>query len=181
MKLFKTIFLTLSLLVFSSCFDNLDFNRLNDYVIRPTITTSLTSFTLLPFQLFNDQGIQENTITYTSNFDFFRNEIVEDNVVKFDFYSEIQNEFDRNVTITISFLDENGVSIYDLSPIEVTSKDLNFSYLEEVEVKSNPDFKEVNSLKILAEIQDIGVQMDPLSDDEFRFKSSVTIYVETKL
>ena len=96
-------------------------------------------------------------------------------------FLEIKNEFDRDVTINIDFLDDNDREIYTFSTINVRSGELNFTYLEEIEISQNPDIVNVTKVKIEASLENTGTQMNPNSTEEFEFKSSVTAYIQTKL
>ena len=107
MKFSKLIFLFVLCFSLTSCYEKLDFDQLDNYVYEPIFTSSLTSFTLVPGQFFNSQGVQENSIVDETRFEIFEANIVKDNVVQLDFYAEIKNEFDRDVTINIDFLDDN--------------------------------------------------------------------------
>lgn len=181
MKFSKLIFLFVLFFSLTSCYEKLDFDQLDNYVYKPIFTSSLTSFTLVPGQFFNSQGVQENSIVDETRFEIFETNIVKDNVVQLDFYAEIKNEFDRDVTINIDFLDDNDREIYTFSTINVRSGELNFTYLEEIEISQNPDIVNVTKVKIEASLENTGTQMNPNSTEEFEFKSSVTAYIQTKL
>ncbi|NVJ89201.1 MAG: hypothetical protein HWD82_07145 [Flavobacteriaceae bacterium] len=177
MKFFRILFIT-SALIFNSCAEDLDFDQVNDYVLRPIYTSALTSFTLLPAQLFDSNGVQQNSITDITNFEVFTDDFVKDNIVKIDFYSEIKNDFDRAVTINIDFLDRNNNVVYSFTPIQVQSKELDFTYLEEIAIASNPTLSETFKIRVEAVLENTGTQMNPNSTEEFEFKSAITVYIE---
>ena len=95
--------------VFVNCSDSLDFNQIDDYVNKPIITSSLTYFTVLPSQFVDSNGgVLQNSISDIFDFEVFQNKYVRDNVVKIDFNAEIKNEYDKDVTIFVEFLDVNS-------------------------------------------------------------------------
>lgn len=181
MKYFKKYIYILLLINLTSCYEKLDFDQLDDFVLKPIYSTSLTSLTLLPFQFFNDLGEQQTSITDITNFEIFDGSFVEENVVKIDFSAEVKNEFDRDLVIKVSFLDEFDEPVYRFTPIEVEAGDLNYQYLEEVEIFSNPLIVDTFKVLIEAEIEDTGTDLNPLSTDEFKFISSVTVYIEAEI
>ncbi len=180
MKALKLLLFFLTFSTLTSCYEKLDFEQLDDFVAKPILTASLTNFKLVPARFFNSQGIQESSITDVTNFEIFDNAFVKNNVFKIDFYAEIKNEFDRDVTLNITFLNENDLPVYQFSPIEVTSNNLNYTYLEEIEIATNPEIKRTYKVKIEAELENTGTQMNPNSTEEFEFKSSVTVYIESE-
>lgn len=168
-------------LIFSSCSESLDFNQLDDYVSKPIFTSALTYFKVVPAKFFDSTGtIQRSSITEITNFDVFQKQFVKDNLVKFDFNVQIRNEFDRDVTINVQFLNANNVAVYSFVPIYVESKNSNFTYLEEIEIASNPSILNTQKIKITAELENTGIQMDVNDPSEFEFKSSVTFYIESR-
>lgn len=166
-------------LVICSCSEPLDLNQIKDYVSKPVFTSSLTYFTVVPAKFFDSTGtIQQNSITDTADFKAIESQFVNDNLVQMDFNAEIKNEFDRDVTIKIEFLDDSN-SVYTFAPLIIQSKDLNFTFLEEIDIAANPQILNANQVKITAELENTGTQMDLNDPSEFEFKSSVTFYIES--
>lgn len=181
MKPIKIVTLILSLFLVGSCTEKLDFNQIDNFVLKPVLSAPLTNFTLVPGQFFNILGTQETRVEDITNFEVFNEKLIRDNVVKIDFIAEIKNDFDRDVTIDVDFLDENNNLVYNFTPIQVSSKDLNYSYSEEIEIAANPSIKNTFKVKIVAELEDTGTQMNPNSLEEFEFKSAVTVYIESEI
>lgn len=182
MKYLQKISLILSLFMLFSCYESLDVNQLDDYVSKPVFTAALTYFTVVPAKFFDSSGtIQENSISDISDFKPFENSTVRNNVVKMIFNAELKNEFDRDVTIQVEFLDDNDISIYSFVPIFVESEDVKPPpYEEEIIIASNPNILNATQVKLTAELENTGTQMNPSDTSEFEFKSSITIFLESE-
>ena len=168
-----------SIFLFFSCAESLDFNQIDDYVNKPIFTASLTYFTFVPADFFDSTGtIQQNSISETTNFDALQSQFVKDNLVKLDLDVAIKNEFDREVTIRVEFLN-NNVTVYTFTPIIIKGNTLNYKYLEEIEIASNSAILNTTQVKITAELENTGIQLNLNDPIEFEFKSSVTMYIES--
>lgn len=180
MKYFKKINILVSFFIFFSCYESLDVNQLDDYVYRPVVTSALTYFKFSPIQFFDSSGtIQEDSITDESEFKGFEYNFLRDNVVKLEFNAEIKNEFDRDVTVQVEFLNENNVLIYRFRAMVVEEGNLNYTSLEEIVIASNPNILNTANVRVIVELENTGVQMNPADTSEFEFKSSVTLYIES--
>ena len=183
MKPFKKISFLLSFFVIISCYDSLDFDQIDDYVYKPVFTAALTYFKVTPAQFFDSSGtIQENSISDVSDFRGFKNNSIRNNVFKIVFNAEFKNEFDRDVTIQVDFLNENNIALYSFSPIFVESNNVNPpAFIEEVVIASNPNILNTTQVRIRADLENTGTQMNLNDTSEFEFKSSVTFYIESEL
>lgn len=180
MKIPKNISLILSLFLLFSCYEPLGFKQINDYVLKPVYTSALTYFKVVPSQFFDATGtIQSNSLTDSYNFKIFEGDFLKENLVKIDFNLDLKNDFDRDITLTVDFLNSNNSIIYSFSPILIKSKESKLNQLEEIILASNPDFLNVDSVKITIELENKGNQMDVTDPNEFEFKSSVTLYIES--
>lgn len=179
MKYLKIIGLIITLFLTESCAEKLDFSQLDDVVYRPVFTSSLTNFTLVPGQFFNALNIQQNSLSDSTTFDLLQNELIQNDVYKIDFFTEIDNEFDRDATFYVQFLDENDAVVYSFTPIQAPSNTTNNTYLEEILVSDNPVILNTLKVEITVELENTGSQMNPNGTEELRLKSSVTVYVES--
>ncbi|MDP5093049.1 MAG: hypothetical protein NWQ17_07045 [Polaribacter sp.] len=171
-----------SFFLFISCAESLDFNQIDDYVNKPIFTAALTYFTVVPADFFDSTGtIQQNSISETTNFDALNSRFVKENLVKLDLDVAIKNEFNRQVTIRVEFLNNNNVTVYAFTPIIIQRNTLNFKYLEEIEIASNSAILNTIKVKITAELENTGIQLNLNDPSEFEFKSSVTMYFESSL
>lgn len=181
MKFLKIIALVFLFFTIQSCYEKLNFNQVDEIVYRPIFTSSLTNFTLLPAQFFNNQGIQQNSVSDSTTFDLLQDDLLQKEMFKIDFYAEMKNEFDRDLTINVQFLDENNSIVYNFSPIQVPSSTTNTTYLEEILINQNPAILNTVRVLISVELEHTGTQMNPNSTDEFELKSSITAYIESEI
>ncbi len=180
MRFYKLIYFLLSFFVFTSCAESLDFNQLDDYVVKPVLTSSLTYFKVTPKQFFDKYGVQLNNIEVITDFIAFENSYFRNNVVKMVFNAEFKNQFDRDATIQVDFLDDDNIAIYSFAPIIVKSRDVNPPpYEEEIVIANNPNILSVTQVRFKASLEVTGTDMDPKDTSEFEFKSSVTLFVES--
>lgn len=168
-------------LLFNSCYEELNFDQINDYVYKPVVTSSLIFFSVVPGQFFNDLGIQERSITSVSGFRVFEDSYVKEDIVKIDFSALIKNDFDRDVTIDVYFLDDNNTILYQFASIVTSARDLENNYTEEVFVNTSPTIINTTKVKIRAELEDIGTSLNPNATSDFELKSSVTLYIESEI
>ena len=172
----------LAFLLVTSCAENLDFSQIEDYLVQPVLTSSLTFFSVQPFQFFDTNGVQQNSRQDITEFDLFQDSTIAENVVKMVFNASFKNEFDRGAHITIDLLNESNTIVYAFKPIFVESKDLNPpAYKEEIVLASNPDIFTATKVRIIASLENTGSPMNPLDTSEFEFKSSVTLFLKVEL
>jgi hypothetical protein len=181
MKFPAKISVVICFFVFTSCYESLDFNQLKDHVSKPVFSSALTYYTVVPAQFFNAAGIQQNSISDITQFKGFENSYIKDNLVKIDFNAEIKNGFDREVTILVDFLNKNDAVVYSFTPIIVEGGNLNFTFLEEIEIALNKNILNTTKVRISTEIENTGTQMNPADTREFVFKSSVTLFIESSI
>lgn len=180
MKNILRISIICCLLVFNSCYEELDFDQINEYVYKPVITSSLTFFLVVPGQFFNAVGVQETSITSESDFRVFEDSFIKNDIVKIDFNTLIKNEFDRNVTIDVSFLNDNNTLLYQFASIVIPAGDLKGRFSEEVFITTHPAIVNTTKVRIRAELEDTGTSMNPNDTSQFEVKSSITLYIESE-
>ena len=181
MSLKKIFPLLLCVLVTFSCADDLDFSQVNDYSATPEYTGSITYFTILPIQFFDQSGVQQTEKTDVTAFRIFDNSYLRDNLVKVDFYVEIKNEFDRGFTIQIDFLDDNDSNLptHIFKEINVSANNLDYKFNETIEVSSNPNIKKTTRVRVKVKVDTSTTPLNPSDTSEFEFKSSAKIYIDT--
>lgn len=182
MKFPKNIVLILSLLIVVSCSETLDFKQIEAYKLKPVLTAALVSFNAKPIQFFDANGtIQKNNISDIFEFKGFDENYIRNNVVKLVFNAEFKNEFDRDVTIQVDFLNSSNIIIYSFSPIFVESFDVNPPpYEEEIIIAKNLSVLNATQVKITASLENTTTQLNPNDPSEFDFKSSVTFFMESE-
>lgn len=177
----KKISILICFFILTSCYESLDFKQINNFVSKPIFTSALNYFTLVPGQFFNSSGVQEVSVSDVTDIKGLDNAYTSRYVVKMDFNAEIKNELDRGVTIQVEFLDKNSASVYTFTPIKVASKDLNYRYLEEITLASTPNLLKTSKVKVTLTLENTGTVLNPLDKSKFVFKSSVTLYIESKI
>lgn len=179
-KIFSLIF---SFFILFSCTNNLDFSQIEDHRATPEFTGAFISFTLLPFQFFNEiTGSQKFKLIEKSSFSLTENELLVNKLVKIDFNAEIINEFNNDFTIQLIFLDSNDLPTYSFQDITVSASDTNFNFFETAEVNFNPKIKNTDRVKIVVTINDPSTVLDPFDlSTKLKFKSSLKIYFDSYL
>jgi hypothetical protein len=102
--------------LFNSCINNADFDQI-DLNAEPVIEAPLVFFELTQFDFLDDTGIETATITDVTDLDFFQTSTVRDNLQRVDIVYTVQNEFNRNYTITAELLDANGDVTFSIAPL----------------------------------------------------------------
>ena len=182
MKTSKLIYFLLSFFFCTSCIESLDFDQLDDYVVQPVYTAALTYFKVSPIQFFDENGVQQYNREDITEFVAFENSYFRNNVVKMVFNAEFKNEFDRDVSIQVNFLDENNRTVYSFMPIIVAQGSTDSTlFQEEIVIAQHPNILNATQVRFSASIEFTGTQMNPQDTSEFEFKSSVTLYIESDL
>jgi hypothetical protein len=177
----KIITLLVTLFIVTGCAETLDFKQIENYTLKPVFTAALASFKAKPIQFFDSSGtIQNNSISDVFEFKGFADANLRNNVVKLVFNAEFKNEFDRDVTIQVDFLNSSNIIIYSFTPIFVESFDVNPPpFEEEIIIASNPQVVNATQVKITASLENTTTQLNPSDSSEFDFKSSVTLFIES--
>lgn len=166
---YKTMLLTFVLFI-SSCVKDLDFNQVNDLELEPSIVTSLVNFELDQDDL-SGLGITFfPTIMEETLLPDFNNSLVQEDLRNITLQFEISNTFDDDFTINVVFLDPNDNITYSLTPMVIVGNDEAFTYEEEIEISTNPDF--LNSNKISITISYSGTVIDTTMPNSLEFKSA---------
>ncbi len=182
LKFPKNIALILFLFIVAGCAETLDFKQIEAYTLKPVLTTALVSFNAKPIQFFDSSGTtQKNTVSDVFEFKGFDEDYLRNNVVKLVFNAEFKNEFDRDITIQVDFLNRSNIIIYSFSPIFVESFDVNPPpYEEEIIIATNLQVLNATQVKITASLENKTTQLSPSDPSEFDFKSSITLFIESE-
>ena len=103
---------------------------------------------------------------------------MEESLVQLDFLVEASNQFNRDITIRIRFLNGSNVPLYTLTPLNISSGELNFSNTEVINLRLNPQVFSTTKIEITAAVEDTGTPLDPNDTSEFNFQSALVFYVE---
>ena len=181
MKTYLKFLLLTVILSVSSCSEQLDFSQTEDIVLEPVLTSDLTFFTVTPAQFVGPNGIILTEISDDFRFEAFQSSFVRDNVIQIDLNTEIRNEFDRDVTIELEFLDGNGNIVYAITPMMINDGDLNYTYFEEIDIVANPQILTATRVRFSASLENTGTPLNPNDISEFELKSALTFYIQAEL
>ena len=156
------------------------FDQLDNFVSKPIFTFSLNYFSLVPYQFFTASGDQQIEISDIFDVKDLQNVYFLDDVVKLDFNAEIKNEFDREVSIVVEFFNKNNDVLYTFTPLVVESKVLDYIFLDEIKIASNPDILDTSKVKITITLAETGIPLNINDTSEVEFKSSVTLYIKSR-
>ena len=172
-------FVLLLFLVQTSCVKDVDFDQASGFTLTPVFRSAFTYFTATPAKFYDSTGtIQQTSITDTGTIDFFQNQFVEESLVQLDFLVEASNQFNRDITISIRFLNESNIPLYILTPLNISSGELSFSNTEVINLRLNPQVFSTTKIEITAEVEDTGTPLDINDTSEFNFQSALVFYVE---
>lgn len=175
----KKIISFIILFALLSCSEKLDFSQIEDYKATPEYTVSLTYFKIRPIHFFNQSGVQESERTDVTDFRVFENNFLRNNLVKVDFNVEIKNEIDKDFTIEATFLDSNNNLTHRFQNMNVNASDLNFKFNETIDVTLKPGVKNTTKVNIKIKVNNPNPPLIPTDTNEFEFKSSAKIYIDT--
>lgn len=97
-----------------SCTSNLDFNQASDIAAKPIIVANLATFDI-PASQFVVGGTEPTVFGDVQNFDVFRDTFFRNNLIKTEFYFEINNTINRDYTINLELRDANDSPLYTIS------------------------------------------------------------------
>ena len=100
-------------------------------------------------------------------------------MIKLDFNIEIKNEFDKVFIIQIEFLNQNNSLTHRFEEIKISANDLDFKFLEEIDVNSNQNVKNTTKVRINVKLENPLLPIDPNDTTELELKSSLKLYFDT--
>jgi len=171
------------ILMLSSCVKHLDFSQIEDFSPQPILESSLVYFTLNQVDFFDQVNSVEvvTPIDDTSGFTILKSKFVKDNLIQTELNIEVNNQFDRQFTVHITFLNENDIETHRFDPIIVGENDPNFKQLETVVIAGNEQFLMSTKVRVSIELSPSsdGSVLDPNIEQKLEFKSSGIFYLKT--
>lgn len=182
-KLKKAPLFLIFVLLFSSCVKGLDFSQAEDLSAKPIIETSLVYFTLNQINFFDLVNSVEvvTPINDTSGFTVFNSKFVQENLIRAELNFEISNQFNREFTVNITFLDDNDIETHKFKSIVVDENNQNFKHIERIHIAGNTQFLSSKKIRVsiaLSPSSD-GSIIDPNTEQKLEFKSSGIFYLKT--
>lgn len=110
----KYTMLGISILSVLSCSSDIDFNQGNDLALEPVIVANLATFDI-PAHQFVSGGIEQPQFVDVSNFDLFKDSFFKNNLLKVEFFFEINNTINRDFVIDLVLLDINDSERHRIS------------------------------------------------------------------
>ncbi|MEC3966307.1 hypothetical protein [Flagellimonas halotolerans] len=155
-RLFHSVFLAASLLFFiASCTEEQDFNQIDDLRVTPTLASGLFYFES-DEETINSVGALNSFYSQEINFEAFNEQYVAERLLEGTITYEIENTTNKQLEITIEFLDEAGQLLdTEAFPIDPNS------------IFTNPVFYGAGgkSIDILVNTSSLRITANNLSDD----------------
>ncbi|AQS93740.1 hypothetical protein BXQ17_06565 [Polaribacter sp. BM10] len=164
------------------CSEDVDFDQIEDYTLKPSYALSLTYFTISPNNFVPIPGAPPITeISEKSDVKIFETNFIRQNLVQLDFDFEIINRFNRDFTVEISLLDENDNLIYQLNDLNVAANNLEFKQTEILNIESNPTVRNFTRVEVRLSLDDKTTPIIASDVGEIIFNSAATIHLEAPL
>lgn len=164
------------------CSEDVDFDQIEDYTLKPSYALSLTYFTISPNNFVPIPGAPPITeISEKSDVKIFETSFIRQNLVQLDFDFEITNRFNGDFTVEISLLDENDNLIYQLNDLNVAANNLEFKQTEILNIESNPTVRNFTRVEVKLSLDDKTTPIIASDVGEIIFNSAATIHLEAPL
>ena len=92
----------------------MDFNQGNNLVLEPVIVANLAAFDM-PAHQFVAGGIEQLQFVDVPNYDLFKDTFFKNNLIKVEFFFEINNTINRDYVIDLVLLDANDFPLHSIS------------------------------------------------------------------
>ena len=110
----KYMVLGISILSVLSCLSDLDLNQGNDLALEPVIVANLAAFDM-PANQFVAGEIEQPQFMDVPNYDLFKDTFFKNNLLKVEFFFEINNTINRDFFIDLVLLDANDFPLHSIS------------------------------------------------------------------
>ncbi len=167
----------LLLLVSFSCSSDLDFNQANDIKLEPVFVSNLAYFEV-PANEFITNGIEQSVFFDAPTVTLFNDSFFKDNLVRSDFFFEINNTINRAYTIDVTLLNNTNAPLYTMHfPIPAYSGIENIVTKTEIFENTKLDLLK-NTTKIAFVLRMFpGPILSESSLGSIKLRSSVTAYL----
>jgi hypothetical protein len=170
----------LCLSLFFSCSQSLDFDQIENYTLKPSISAALAFFNIDAANFSTPSGEPIVTeITESIDFKLFESNFIQENAVKLDFEFEVGNEFNRNITVETSLLDANDNLVYKFEDLKISATNLDFKQKELIDIATNEDVRNFTKVLFTISLDDKTTPITASDLGTFEFKSAIIIYLET--
>lgn len=165
--------------LFISCSSDLDFDQVNDLTLKPVFVANLAHFNV-PANQFVVDGQAQQFASDIEEFDAFRKEFFNENLVKAELNFEIENNINRAFTLNILLLNDND-KVLQTIPFAIPA----YSGTSNV-IKYPTEVFENERLRLLKHTTKVGfliqVASGPPIDENslgnLKLRSSATVYMK---
>jgi len=112
-NLYLLFLFTFIALLFSACVKDTDFNQTDDIALTTVLELDFIFFNINS-QNFTDLGINNTTVSDTTDLDFLDSGIVSENIIRADFYFRNTNSFPVSFLAQYQFLNDNNEIKYEV-------------------------------------------------------------------
>lgn len=164
--------------LFFSCSSDLDFDQVDDLVLKPVVVANLAHFDVPANQLLDDG--RNNIMFDTRDFDVFKDKFFTEHLKRADFDFEIENNIDRSFVVRLNLTNANDEILETISfsvPAYTGSSNV---------IKYRTEVFENQRLDLLK--QTVKIRFDliifagpPLNEDSvgnIKLRSGATVYME---
>lgn len=178
-KLGRYLSLFLLFATFQSCVDNLNFDQI-EYSATPVFNGPIIFFDLNQNNFIDPNTNSEiNTVIDEADFTYLDASVVRDNLERVELSFEINNQFDRNFSLSIQFLDENNIPTHPVITFDANPNELLVPPVETIVIANNQAFLRTKKVLIRIELSPGATPLSPNIIQNLSFKSSGTFYVRT--
>ncbi|HEA30745.1 MAG TPA: hypothetical protein ENH91_12280 [Leeuwenhoekiella sp.] len=160
------------------CVKDQDFDQGDEIAITPDIETDLVYLQLTQDNFVNSVGEAEvSFVSQTTNLNFLREGFIQNDLSRIDFTFATKNSFKQSFNTIVTFLDEAGQVVYEITffvPGSSTGEAVNSSYVEVIQGDDLQNFKKAVDLQVSSSIILSG---DPIMG-ELDFQSKARLYFE---
>lgn len=160
-----------------SCASDLDFNQVNDLVVKPTYVANLSYFDI-PAKDFVTNGVEHNLGFDAQNFDVFRDTYFKDHLTKAELFFEVNNTINRAYILDVVLLDQNNVTLYTMH-FDVPAYNGGTTIVNKTEVFENAKLDLLKNTRKLGFVFAMapGPALTENSPGNLILKSSATVYM----
>ena len=147
-------YVLLLLLCFTSCVDDVDFDRLDQVILAPRFDLDLLFFSVNYTSLSNEEIVNSQIILRdTTQLNFLDDEVTQENLVEIAISYRATNTFNHSITNRAAFLNQNGDVEYEIIFPVSGSSDGTPVITEFTEVVETQDLQNIrNSIQLANEV-----------------------------
>jgi hypothetical protein len=182
MKPLKIISFLISFSLLAACSDSLNFKQLEDYVYKSKFTVSLIHFMVARSDFPNSTGTTTiSSISDQIEFKDYQTDGLEDVLTQLDLKADLKNDSKYNLTLEITFLNIANEVVLETETLKIKANET-FNYFLMIDVKQDSRVLETKYINYTVALEDDGNELGTgHPDDAIELKSSLDIYLESKL